>query len=67
MKCPNGHDAKQLVIESRPNDEDGKVYRRRYCCMCNKRYTTVEQIQDGPLPRIRKQRDSSKDWLFKEK
>ena len=45
MKCPFcGHDDTQ-VKDSRPNDDDTAIRRRRACTGCNQRFTTIERIQ----------------------
>lgn len=51
MNCPKGHDAKQVVIESRQHE--GAVFRKRICQMCGKGYHTKEEIYEGPIIRER--------------
>jgi transcriptional regulator NrdR family protein len=52
MLCPNGHAVKQLIIETRSHGLF--VYRKRYCCACELRYTTKEAYHPGPVLRDRK-------------
>jgi transcriptional repressor NrdR len=45
MKCPFcGHDDTQ-VKDSRPNEDDTAIRRRRACVGCNQRFTTIERVQ----------------------
>ena len=54
MKCPFcGHDNTR-VIDSRPDDENNSIRRRRVCDECGKRFTTYEKIETIPLIVIKK-------------
>ena len=43
MLCPECHNKKSKVIESRKTDDT--IRRRRECLECNKRFTAYETIQ----------------------
>lgn len=45
MRCPNcgSHDNK--VVDSRTNDSNNSIRRRRECLKCNKRFTSYETIE----------------------
>ena len=45
MKCPFcGHEDTQ-VKDSRPNEDDTAIRRRRACVGCNQRFNTIERVQ----------------------
>ncbi len=45
MRCPFcGHDDTQ-VKDSRPTDDGSAIRRRRFCCGCGQRFTTIERVQ----------------------
>jgi len=54
MRCPFCHCEDTRVIESRPNDEQERIRRRRECQDCRRRFTTYERIEDPPLYVIKK-------------
>ena len=43
MDCPKCF-KKTRVADSRPHNEQGRVYRRRFCPFCDHRFTTYEKI-----------------------
>ncbi|QMW64926.1 transcriptional repressor NrdR [Mumia sp. ZJ1417] len=45
MHCPYCRHTDTRVLDSRVADDGGAIRRRRSCTACNKRFTTVEQIQ----------------------
>lgn len=45
MRCPFCHASDTRVIDSRLDDEDNQVRRRRECIMCNERFTTHETAE----------------------
>ncbi len=53
MKCPfcNYEDTK--VIDSRSQDDNTTIRRRRYCEKCGKRFTTYERIDTIPMTVIK--------------
>lgn len=53
MKCPNCGYTESKVIDSRPT-ENSSIRRRRECLACQKRFTTYEIIDTGPLVVIKK-------------
>ena len=54
MKCPFCENTESKVIDSRPVDEGNSIRRRRECLVCNRRFTTYEQIESVPLVVIKK-------------
>ena len=45
MFCPFCKHTDTKVLDSRVTDEGGAIRRRRTCPACEKRFTTVEQMQ----------------------
>jgi transcriptional repressor NrdR len=45
MHCPYCRHADSRVVDSRVADDGGAIRRRRQCPVCEKRFTTVEQMQ----------------------
>jgi transcriptional repressor NrdR len=45
MHCPYCRDTDTRVIDSRVSDDGTSIRRRRSCSACQKRFTTVEQMQ----------------------
>jgi transcriptional repressor NrdR len=45
MHCPFCRNTDTKVLDSRVADEGGSIRRRRSCADCEKRFTTVEQMQ----------------------
>lgn len=64
MYCPicNG-DSK--VLDTRTNEGENTVKRRRECVACGKRFTTYERIEDMPL--IVKKRNGRKEFFDRSK
>ncbi len=54
MRCPICHAEDTRVIETRANDEQGTIRRRRECQECRRRFTTYERYEDPPLYVIKK-------------
>lgn len=63
MKCPNCGFTESKVIDSRPTDN--AIRRRRSCCSCNRRFTTLECVQAIPLLVIKK--DGSREVFDRNK
>lgn len=51
MHCPYCRNSDTRVLDSRVADDGGSIRRRRTCPECNKRFTTVEQMQLTVLKR----------------
>ena len=51
MHCPYCRDTDTWVIDSRVSDDGTSIRRRRSCSACQKRFTTVEQMQLTVLKR----------------
>jgi transcriptional repressor NrdR len=45
MRCPYCNHTDSQVKDSRPNEEDGTIRRRRICSECGARFTTLERVQ----------------------
>lgn len=54
MKCPYCSYTEDKVIDSRPNEDNSSIRRRRECTKCGKRFTTYEKIETVPLMIIKK-------------
>ena len=51
MNCPFCKDGDTRVLDSRVADDGGAIRRRRVCGNCQKRFTTIEQMQLTVLKR----------------
>ena len=51
MHCPYCRSTDTRVLDSRVNEDGGAIRRRRSCPACEKRFTTVEQMQLTVLKR----------------
>ena len=60
MICPGcGKVGVSIVFDTR--NRNGKVYRRRECTICGRRFTTIEEINDPDLkPRKRGRKKGGK-------
>ncbi|MGI5845935.1 MAG: transcriptional regulator NrdR [Alphaproteobacteria bacterium] len=45
MRCPYCNSTESQVRDSRPNEEDGTIRRRRVCSECGAKFTTIERVQ----------------------
>jgi len=54
VRCPICHAEDTRVIETRANEEQGTIRRRRECQECRRRFTTYERYEDPPLYVIKK-------------
>jgi transcriptional repressor NrdR len=45
MHCPYCRNADSKVLDSRTTDDGGSIRRRRQCPSCERRFTTIEQMQ----------------------
>jgi len=53
MKCPFCSNSDTKVIDSRSQDENSTIRRRRLCEKCGKRFTTYERIDTIPMTVIK--------------
>ena len=53
MKCPFCNNEDTKVIDSRSQDDNTTIRRRRYCEKCGKRFTTYERIDTIPMSVIK--------------
>lgn len=53
MKCPFCNNDDTKVIDSRSQDENATIRRRRLCDSCGKRFTTYERIDTIPMTVIK--------------
>ncbi len=65
MKCPFCGFADTKVIDSRAQDENTAIRRRRTCEQCGKRFTTYERIDMIPITIIK--RDGTREIFDKNK
>ena len=68
MKCPFCNCLNTKVVDTRPNDENSSIRRRRSCEVCGKKFTTYEKVENIPLIVIKKDRfreTFDKDKLMK--
>ena len=65
MRCPICHAEDTRVIETRANEEQGTIRRRRECQECRRRFTTYERYEDPPLYVIKK--DGRREVFDREK
>lgn len=65
MKCPFCGHIDSKVLDSRPNETNESIRRRRECTACQKRFTTYETIESAPVMVIKK--DGSRELFDREK
>lgn len=65
MKCPFCANPDTKVIDSRAQDENSVIRRRRLCEKCGKRFTTYERIDMIPITVIK--RDGTREIFDKNK
>ncbi|MCI7657705.1 transcriptional regulator NrdR [Anaerotignum sp.] len=65
MKCPFCNFADTKVIDSRAQDENSVIRRRRVCEKCGKRFTTYERVDMIPITVIK--RDGTREIFDKAK
>ena len=65
MKCPFCNFADTKVIDSRAQDDNSVIRRRRVCEKCGKRFTTYERVDMIPITVIK--RDGTREILDKAK
>ncbi len=65
MKCPFCNYGDTKVIDSRAQDDNSAIRRRRLCESCGKRFTTYERIDTIPITIIK--RDGNREIFDKSK
>lgn len=65
MKCPFCNFADTKVIDSRAQDDNSVIRRRRVCEKCGKRFTTYERVDMIPITVIK--RDATREIFDKAK
>lgn len=65
MKCPFCGNPDTKVTDSRPNESQTAIRRRRMCLCCEKRFTTYEKAETIPLIVIKK--DNNREPYNREK
>ncbi len=65
MRCPYCNAVESKVIDSRPNDENNSIRRRRECLSCGRRFTTYETVESVPLVVVKK--DGSRQSFDRQK
>jgi transcriptional repressor NrdR len=65
MRCPLCHAEDTRVIETRANDDQGTIRRRRECQECRRRFTTYERCEEPQLYVIKK--DGRRELFDREK
>ena len=53
MKCPFCNNPDTKVVDSRAQDENSAIRRRRVCERCGKRFTTYERVDTIPITVIK--------------
>lgn len=64
MKCPFCNFADTKVIDSRAQDDNSVIRRRRVCEKCGKRFTTYERVDMIPITVIK--RDGTREILIRQ-
>jgi len=54
MKCPYCHNDDTKVLDSRENEDQTVIRRRRECLKCEKRFTTYERLETSNILVIKK-------------
>lgn len=54
MRCPFCSEIDNKVIDSRLSKDGNVIRRRRECLLCNRRFTTYEQIEEIPIMIVKK-------------
>ncbi|MBO5110346.1 MAG: transcriptional repressor NrdR [Clostridia bacterium] len=65
MKCPHCGYAESKVTDSRPQDDNSTIRRRRECLSCQKRFTTYEILEN--LQPIVLKKDGSQEYFDRNK
>jgi len=54
MKCPYCGDPDTRVLDSRSTQDSSAIRRRRQCITCERRFTTMEKLEEEPLVVIKR-------------
>lgn len=54
MRCPRCKCQESKVVDTRPNEDNSWIKRRRECESCASRFTTYERIEDAPIIIVKK-------------
>ena len=65
MKCPYCGEIDNKVIDSRLSKDGNVIRRRRECILCERRFTTYEQIEEIPIMIVKK--DGRREVFNREK
>ena len=65
MKCPHCGYPESKVSDSRPQDDNATIRRRRVCLSCQKRFTTYEVVED--IKPIVLKKDGSQEYFDRNK
>ena len=65
MKCPYCGETDNKVIDSRLSKDGNVIRRRRECLLCERRFTTYEQIEEVPVMIVKK--DGRREVFNREK
>ncbi len=65
MKCPYCGSTESSVLESRLNEDENSIRRRRECGSCEKRFTTYERVEGIDLTVVKK--DGARESFDREK
>ncbi len=65
MRCPFCSEIDNKVIDSRLSKDGHVIRRRRECLLCNRRFTTYEQIEEIPIMIVKK--DGRREVFNREK
>ncbi|MGE5371803.1 MAG: transcriptional regulator NrdR [Solirubrobacterales bacterium] len=65
MRCPFCQTPDSRVLDSRTNDDETVIRRRRECAECKKRFTTYERVEERPLMVIK--RGGSREVFHRDK
>ena len=54
MKCPFCGEQESKVVDSRHNEENNSIRRRRECMKCQRRFTTYEMVEILPITVVKR-------------
>ena len=54
MKCPYCGEQESKVVDSRHNEENNSIRRRRECMRCQRRFTTHEMVEIMPITVVKR-------------
>ena len=65
MKCPVCGYSESKVIDSRPNEDNSSIKRRRECLKCQTRFTTFESVEKQQI--LVEKKDHTRELFDKNK